>query len=268
MPGRTGQQPERFTRNVQDRNHPPRWDGHFHGHPRNPRGRGALRGHRGGQADQRKARRYGPRDGGGQVTAGLEAPVAYVGALGDTRPWASYARKSKRTKGDGAGALLTFARQHEENLDRLHSVHPGVRVVEFQDNMSAWNEDVARPDWERLLVELADGKYAGVIGWHSDRFTRQPIQLEYLFRACRQGRTQLWTARSGHVTDETMLRIEGALAASESNQKAARLVSRHRQIAKSGGFHGGKRRFGYHPSMTLIRKDEAVVVRELFHRLL
>lgn len=187
----------------------------------------------------------------------------------DARPVGSYVRISKRRGGDGAGASLGMERQHSDNLTYAQSVFgPDVEVVEYGDNMSAWDPDVYRPDWERLLEDLAAGRLRAVIGWHSDRLTRQPLQLEHLFTACKRGRAQLHTARGGHATDVTMLRIQGALAAAESDQKSARQLAKQRQLAGQGKPHGGRRRFGYEPGMVAIREDEAEVIRDAVARVL
>lgn len=185
-------------------------------------------------------------------------------------PFASYARKSKIVAGDGAGARITIDRQHAENRETLERLFPGedLVIVEYDDNLSAWDPDVVRPGWERMLRDLGDGKLRGTIGWHADRYTRQPMQLEIMLSIWERVGSHLLTTRSGLITDPTMIRIEGALAASESNQKSARISSKHREIAAAGGFHGGRRRWGYEPRMAAIRESEAVVIRELVDRIL
>jgi DNA invertase Pin-like site-specific DNA recombinase len=184
----------------------------------------------------------------------------------DLRPVASYARLSKRS-GDGAGWTLANERQHEDNTATMAGAHPGAEIVYYGDNRSAWDESVTRPDFERLLADIASGQYRAVIAWHADRFTRQPIQLERLWSACKHTGTELWTGAQ-QVTDVTMLRIQSALAAAESDQKSRRAGRRHRQLAEHGKFHGGRRRFGYEPGMTEIRASEAAIVREVAERII
>ena len=35
-----------------------------------------------------------------------------------------------------------------------------------------------RPEWERLLADIAAGEIDAVVGWHVDRLTRSPRELE------------------------------------------------------------------------------------------
>jgi DNA invertase Pin-like site-specific DNA recombinase len=130
--------------------------------------------------------------------------------------------------------------------------------VEYDDNMSAWNPDLTRENWERMLTDVGAGKLRAVVGRYADRLTRQPEQGEALLSACKRGRAELHTTSAGHVTSALMLRIELAMAAEESDQKSRRMTDKHRTVAKAGGFHGGRRRFGYTDGMTA-KLDDAYV---------
>jgi DNA invertase Pin-like site-specific DNA recombinase len=189
-------------------------------------------------------------------------------AAADTRPVASYARLSK-IRGDGQGWNMASDRQHADNREYVAMALPDAAdVLAYEDNGSGWDEDHQRADWDRLLADLAAGNLRAVVAWHADRFTRQPLQLERLLRAAKQGGAQVHTSRAGQVTDPTLFRIQGALAAAESDQKSARITRRHQQMAEQGEFHGGRRRFGYDHGMTAIREAEAAIVRDLAARLL
>lgn len=196
------------------------------------------------------------------------AERAVRGAGVDLRPVASYGRISKRRTGDGGGASVKIEVQHSDNSAKMHDYYGGADVVTYDDNMSAWDEDVRREDWERLLVDVASGNYRAVIAWHADRFTRQPLQLELLWRAAKRGRCAVWTYSQGLITDPTMLRIEGALAARDSDIKSEKITRRHQMIAEAGQFHGGRRRFGYDAGMMTLREDEAAVIRDAAARVL
>lgn len=178
--------------------------------------------------------------------------------LVDHRPWATYERRSKV----GKGAALTMDSQHRENTGYLHSMAgEEIAIVDYRDNASGWNEDAHRADWERLLVALASGEHAGVAAWHSDRYTRQPAQLEQLIAACRKGRAQLHTRMGGHHSDPVMIRIEMAIAAKESDNKSHHQKLKQGQLARDGKPHGGRRAYGYNAARTELVEAEAAHIR-------
>lgn len=195
------------------------------------------------------------------MSALLAAPPA-------TRPVACYARISKRRSGDGAGASLGRERQQEDTTAYAAEAFPGAPVVHYWDNMSAWNPDLERPDWSRMLAAIRAGEYGAVVAWHADRYTRQPLQLELLLDACKRSGTQLHTVSGGHVADPLALRIEGTLAARESDQKSERITRKIRQKAKQGTPHGGRRRWGYEADGMTVIESEAIAIREVVARLL
>ena len=199
------------------------------------------------------------------MTATATAPAAHAaGAL----PVASYARRSKKAAGDGKGATINIADQHAQNRAYIAHHFPGAPVVEYDDNMSAWNPDVTREDWENMLDDTRAGQVRAVVGRYADRLTRQPEQGEALLSACKKGKAELHTTSAGHITSALMFRIELALAAEESDQKSRRLMDKHRTIAAAGGFHGGRRRFGYNHNMTAIDPTEAEEIRSAARRVL
>ena len=185
-----------------------------------------------------------------------------------TKPVGLYGRVSKRKGGDGKGAYVKIGDQHQDTWARMAPTFPGSAPVTFQDNLSAWDPDVTRPGWDAFLADVWAGRFAAVGAWASDRYTRQPRQLEELWAACQASGTQLWTLHSGHVSSALMLRIEGAIAAEESDLKSGRIRMRHASKAAAGEFHGGKRRYGYTPDMSDLVPAEAAVIRDLAARVL
>ena len=180
---------------------------------------------------------------------------------------AGYTRIS-RDRNDGKGSGLGVARQAEDvhaYADRLGLPAP----VMYSDNdRSGWSVDVVRPDFERLLEDVRAGHYAAVVAWHLDRFTRQPMQLELLWSACKSSGTELHTVLGGHVTSPMAMRFQGAISAEESDVKSARITRKHEELAMAGKFHGGKRRYGYTPDMSAVVDSEAAVIRDLAARIL
>lgn len=198
------------------------------------------------------------------MTATLTRP-APAATRGRGRVAFSYARISK----DGKGAGLGVARQHAENEEYLARVLPGVRVIHFADNdKSGFNPNVVRPEFDDMLSRIREGEAAAVIGWHADRYSRQPLQIEYLIQACSASGAELHTRLGGHHSDPTMLRIESALSWKESQVKSERMIAKHAQMAERGNHPGGARRFGYTPRAVAIDEAEAAIIRDLAERAL
>lgn len=193
-------------------------------------------------------------------TATSPQPTTY-----DPRPWATYERISKRRSGtliaDGKGGQVGEDRQHEECVAYVQKAAPGAEVVDYRDNLSGWSTTTTRPDFEQLLADLSSGQYAGVVAWHADRFTRQPMQLEQLMLACQQGRAGLHTVLGGHHADPLLIRIESALAAKESQVKSERQKLKHAGLAAEGRSHGGRRAYGYTADRSALVESEAAHIR-------
>lgn len=192
------------------------------------------------------------------------APAGAVSAL----PVASYARRSKRQTGDGKGASINIADQHAQNRAYAAVQFPGAPVVEYDDNMSAWNPDIYREGWETMLEDARAGQLRAVVGRYADRLTRQPEQGEALLTACRKSGAQLHTTSAGHITSALAFRIELAIAAEESDQKQRRMLDHHRRLGTAGAFSGGRRRFGFTDHMADIVPAEADAIRDAMARIL
>lgn len=202
------------------------------------------------------------------MTASTLARPALAAHAAGALPVGSYARRSKRAAGDGKGAFINIADQHEQNRAYAAVHFPGVPVIEYDDNISAWNPDVTRDDWERLLEDTNAGQLRAVVGRYADRLTRQPEQGEALLSACKRTRTELHTTSAGHITSALMFRMELAMAAEESDQKSRRMTDKHRTLATAGEFHGGRRRFGYNADMSEFVDVEADAIRDAATRVL
>lgn len=179
-----------------------------------------------------------------------------------------YVRISK-DRNDGKGAGLGVARQQEDAIAYADRNGLGTSFEVYDDNdRSGWDPSIERPGFSRMLADIRAGKLVAVVAWHSDRYTRQPLQLELLWSATKDSGTQLHTVLGGHVTSALSLRIQGAVSAEESDVKSARISRKHEELAMGGKFHGGRRRFGYSPGMDSIVEEEAWYVRQVAERIL
>lgn len=203
-------------------------------------------------------------------TPRLSASAVSMTAGADPRPWALYGRISKRRSGDGAGAYVKIETQLDDSAYYVQTdVNPEADFVRFSDNLSAWDPEVFREDWETMLAGVASGQFAGVVAWVPDRFTRQPEQMEALFKACKRGNAQLHTTQTGLIGDsKVLIRIQAAMAAEYSDQMSVKIGRRHQTLAEEGKFPGGRRRYGFEPGMRGIREEEAAVIRELAGRII
>ena len=200
------------------------------------------------------------------AAASTTLAAAAVSSRKDLRPWFTYERISKTRSGklrsgDGRGGLVGEDAQHGENVAYVHGWDPEAQIVDWRDNASGWDPKVWRPDWETMLEAIGRGECQGVVAWHADRFTRQPMQLEQLIAACLRGNVQLHTRLGGFHQDPTMIRIEGALSWKESKQKSDRQKLKQGTLAMEGKPHGGSRAYGWNQARTQLVDEEAAHIR-------
>lgn len=113
---------------------------------------------------------------------------------------------------------------------------------EYVDNdVSAYKSSAAkpRPQYQRLLADLADGHRDAVIVYSLDRLTRQPTELEEFTRLCeRAGVTQVKSVTAdinlGNDDGLFMARILAAIGSKESARKSERLRRKAQQLAEQG----------------------------------
>ncbi|MQA05005.1 MAG: hypothetical protein GEV07_20545 [Streptosporangiales bacterium] len=62
-----------------------------------------------------------------------------------------------------------------------------VGEVHIDSGRSAWNPNVKRPDWDRLMERLESGATGGVVVFDLERLSRRPIEGERLIAAAERG---------------------------------------------------------------------------------
>src|SRR5579875_3867544 len=95
------------------------------------------------------------------------------------RSAAIYARISSDTTGEALGV----ARQVAE-CRRLAEAKGWTVGDVYEDNDVSAYKTRTRPEYERMLADLAAGARDAVIVYNLDRLTRQPIQLEQFTALC------------------------------------------------------------------------------------
>jgi site-specific DNA recombinase len=182
---------------------------------------------------------------------------------------AVYARISSDVEGSGAGV----GRQVEDCRKLAASL--GWRIGgEYVDNDVSAYSGKRRPEYERMLADLADGMLDGVLVYHLDRLTRRPIELETFLNVIDAAKVRevRFVSGAGDVTSGDgvlVLRIAAAVAANESASKSRRVARKAEQNAAEGKPHKGSvRPFGYETDFVTVRADEAAIYRDLVARFL
>jgi site-specific DNA recombinase len=125
-----------------------------------------------------------------------------------------------------------------------------------------------RPDYEKLLDLIRTGQTDGVITWHTDRMHRNPGEQDEYIKLCKRHGIQTVAVRVGTIdfstaSGEFNARVMGLVNYFESQHKAERVRSKHRELAEQGKWHGGIRCFGYEPDGMTVREDEAAEIKRL-----
>ena len=185
------------------------------------------------------------------------------------RSAAIYARISS----DQSGEALGVTRQLED-CRKLAKDHGWAVGDEYVDNDVSAYKGKPRPQYQRMLSDLAEGYRDAVIVYNMDRLTRQPMELEQFTRLCEQaGVTQVKSVTAdidlGNDDGLFMARILAAIASKESGRKSQRLQRKARQLAEQGLPNGGHHRpFGYEQDRMTVNEAEAEVLRQIVARFL
>lgn len=170
-----------------------------------------------------------------------------------------------RISQDREGAGLGVQRQRKECgelIDRL----TWTVVDTYVDNDVSASSGKRRPEYQRLLRDLAEGRGDAVVAWHPDRLHRSPRELEEFIDVVERTQAAIATVRAGDLDLSTpsgraVARTLGAWARYEVDAKADRTRSKMDELAAAGAFSGGSRPYGYAADGVSVVDDEADVVR-------
>ncbi|MFP3464584.1 recombinase family protein [Leifsonia sp. SIMBA_070] len=179
---------------------------------------------------------------------------------------AIYARISSDQAGDGLGVQRQLEDCRNLAIDR-----GWVIADEYVDNDVSAYAAKPRPNYERMMVDIADHRIDAVLVYHLDRLTRRPVELEQFIDVCTAASVDVTTVTGdiglGNDNGLMVARITSAMAAAESGRKSARLRRKMLQNAEMGKPNGGGGRpFGYEADKLTIRESEAIVIRDLVSR--
>ena len=165
---------------------------------------------------------------------------------------------------DRGGAGLGVERQEQDCRALAEQLGWAVVEVYCDNDLSAFSGR-RRPDYERMITDIEDGKISAVISWHPDRLHRRAAELERYIGVCERHGIENQTVTAGMWDLSTpsgrmTARQLGAVSAYESEHKSERLRAARVQHAKLGKHHGGIRCYGYAKDGITVVPDEAAEI--------
>jgi site-specific DNA recombinase len=124
-----------------------------------------------------------------------------------------------------------------------------VAGVYIDDGRSAWNRDIRRDNFERMLSDVRAGRVQAIISWHMDRLLRRVEDASAIISIAKShgtiianvdGALDLSTA-SGRKKFHDL----ASAAEYESDHMSKRVRLKHSELALEGKFSGGVRPYGY-----------------------
>jgi site-specific DNA recombinase len=173
---------------------------------------------------------------------------------------AIYCRISQDRNGDGLGV------ERQETFCRELAQRKGWDVAEvYTDNDRSAYSGKPRPEYERMLTDIAAGRRDAVLVVDTDRLTRQPRELEdFIVLADRHGIALANVSGDMDLSSSDgrfRARILGAVARQESEKKSERIRRQREQMALAGRPHPGPRAFGFEDENATLRESEARLIR-------
>ena len=136
-----------------------------------------------------------------------------------------------------------------------------VRVYD-DNNITAANEHVTRPDFEQMLKDLEAGVIRGFLFTHADRVARLELDAARVTRVFRMNPGYIGRSVKGGTdlsTDEgrAMFVVQAVMGGMEVSATRRRVTRRNKSHALEGRSHGGKRPFGWEADRKTLRQWEA-----------
>jgi DNA invertase Pin-like site-specific DNA recombinase len=146
----------------------------------------------------------------------------------------------------------------------------------YVDNdRSASKEITKRPEYDRLVNDVANRRVDVILVQNQERLVRKPDELEQLMRALRRaGHDGFWTVTAGEVridstNGRTMAGVKGVFDIAYAEFISEKVKEKKTELAERGlPAGGGSRPFGYEPDKMTVRQDEAELIRQAAGRVL
>lgn len=178
-----------------------------------------------------------------------------------------------RISEDRDGQQTATARQRED-CERFAAIRGWDIVDVFEDvDVSAFQRNVRRPEFERLIEAVRSRAIDGVLAWKLDRVSRRMRDFVRLDEAAQDADAFIATVTDGIDTRTPTGRFVAELLTSqarmESENTSIRVKRKHAERAAEGRPNpGGRRPFGYSTRYEEIIEPEAKLIREAMARVL
>lgn len=171
-----------------------------------------------------------------------------------------YTRISQDATGEQAGVT----RQEAECRELAEREGWTVGRVYSDNDLSASNRRVKRPQFMALVEDMRAGKVPALIVWHTDRLYRRLDDLGELIDAAKDHDVKIRTVKAGTVDLSTASGIMNAeilasVAKHETARMSERIKAQKAQVIAQGGYVGGGRPFGFTKDGTVVPEEAAML---------
>lgn len=151
---------------------------------------------------------------------------------------------------DKSGAAQGVESQHAENED--FAAELGRTIAEtYTDNDRSAFSGIERPEYRRMLADVASGRVECVIIWHANRLHRSVDEVGAFIRLAREHGVRLFSVskageyRLDRAAGRKELLTDTVEAEYESGHRGERVALARKRQARQGAFGGGIRPFGW-----------------------
>ena len=159
---------------------------------------------------------------------------------------AEYARISR----DKRGAAEGVETQQAENADAADELGLVIGRSYVDNDLSAFS-GVERPEYERLLADIAAGMIGTLIIWHANRLHRSTEEVNAFIKLARAHKIRLYSTTKGafynldRASGRKELRDDTSEAEYESEHRGERVAIARKRQARQGVYGGGVRPYGW-----------------------
>ena len=159
---------------------------------------------------------------------------------------AEYARISL----DKRGAAEGVETQQAENADAADELGLVIARSYVDSDLSAFS-GVERPEYERLLADIAADRIGTLVIWHANRLHRSTEEVNAFIKLACAHRVRLYSTTKGafynleKASGRKELRDDTSEAEYESEHRGERVAIARKRQARQGAYGGGVRPFGW-----------------------
>jgi site-specific DNA recombinase len=155
-----------------------------------------------------------------------------------------------RISADKTGAEAGVESQHEENVEFAEELGITLARTYTDNDLSAFS-GVERPEYERLLADIAAGVIGSVMIWHANRLHRSSEEVTRFIKLARAHKVKLYSVSKGEAynlekaSGRKQLRDDTSEAEYESEHRGERVALARKRQARNGDYGGGVRPYGW-----------------------